>query len=596
MAEMTKKYDVDGIPTSLKDLGYLYVGLDDHWQNCTRTCANGTVIPSWYVHNNFDYQGCDNKWHNGTNNTGSTVPPWYNDDGTPQIDMHRFPDMKGMVDKAHRMGLRAGWYMGNYQCRDAMGNHKWDLPKLVAGSVKAIAKYGFDSVKIDSGFPVGQNMSLWADLLNATGRPVMIENCHQGGDGPGIIADGKWDGNCTGLTPVSDCPFNFWRTTGDPEPGWGTIMRELNSLRKIVNTNYPNAKRKGAPEYNADPPRSRPGGFAYPGTMVVGDGSMTHDENRVHFGAWCIVSSPLILAYNLSDVKRHNLVWDIITNKEAITVNQIWAGHPGSQVLAGIGNNKEVEVWTKPLGEGRTAVFILNTADKATTMKKTPASLTSFEGDLVASKCDPHKSSQRWLLSPGVIPGDSNKTNVRSAVSSTSGCWEITACSTRQNAHVDTGHGCKPLPKSCEKICDCNGAWSFNKNGTISSVMDGQCLQVSVSGAVNVGTCTGKANQKFTTVPDGDDSIIVKQGDLCVDNNGHPTPPGNVTVTIELSKLNLGITGTVKVRDVWQKKDLGDVTDTFTTNVNHHGSVFLILMPPHSKWPLPFELAPWMRN
>ena len=93
------------------------------------------------------------------------------------------------------------------------------------------------------------------------------------------------------------------------------------------------ARLGGAPEYNADPPRSRPGGWAYPGTMVVGDGGsvnasghlnggMTKDENRVHFGAWCIMSSPMILAYNLSQPARRELVWDIITNKEAIQVNQ----------------------------------------------------------------------------------------------------------------------------------------------------------------------------------------------------------------------------------------------------------------------------------
>ena len=46
---------------------------------------------------------------------------------------------------------------------------------------------------------------------------------------------------------------------------------------------YGTEKRKH-PRYNADPPRSRPGGFAYPGTNMVGDGGMTKDENRVHFG------------------------------------------------------------------------------------------------------------------------------------------------------------------------------------------------------------------------------------------------------------------------------------------------------------------------
>ena len=31
--------------------------------------------------------------------------------GTPQWDKHRFPDVKGMVARAHKMGLRVGWYM-----------------------------------------------------------------------------------------------------------------------------------------------------------------------------------------------------------------------------------------------------------------------------------------------------------------------------------------------------------------------------------------------------------------------------------------------------------------------------------------------------
>jgi hypothetical protein len=38
-----------------------------------------------------------------------------------------------------------------------------------------VAEYGFDSLKLDSGFPITQNLSLWAELLNKTGRPVMIE-------------------------------------------------------------------------------------------------------------------------------------------------------------------------------------------------------------------------------------------------------------------------------------------------------------------------------------------------------------------------------------------------------------------------------------
>ena len=339
---------------------------------------------------------------------------------------------------------------------------KWDLAAVAHGAVAAIAKFGFDSVKLDSGFPVGSNLSLWNDLINATGRPVMVENCHQGADAPGLVKDASNTHNCSGLSDVSDCPFNFWRTTGDPEPGWGTIMRELNSLRKVPNAAYPSAKRSGAPEFNADPPRSRPGGWAYPGTMVVGDGSMTYNENAVHFGGWCIVSSPMILAFNLSDPARRDLVWSIITNKEAIQVNQAWAGHPGSQVIAGAGNNSMVEVWTKPLGGDRTAVFIINTEDDNVEAEAQAAAESKVRDlnpwtHLSLIECNASRWSQKFMLSPGATIDNSAVTNVNSTAGK--GCWEISACKTSHHAEVGVSGTCKKVPQNCENLCNCNGAY-----------------------------------------------------------------------------------------------------------------------------------------
>jgi hypothetical protein len=62
-------------------------------------------------------------------------------------------------------------------------------------------------------------------------------------------------------------------------------------------------------------------------------------------------------------------------------------------------------------------------------------------------------------------------TNVKSGVGPHGGCWEITGCSTRPNAAVGTGYGCKALPKNgCGNACVCNGAWQVYANGTILSV------------------------------------------------------------------------------------------------------------------------------
>jgi len=46
--------------------------------------------------------------------------------------------------------------------------------------VQAIADFGFDGIKLDN-CGVFLNMSYFAELLNATGRPILVEECHWGG-------------------------------------------------------------------------------------------------------------------------------------------------------------------------------------------------------------------------------------------------------------------------------------------------------------------------------------------------------------------------------------------------------------------------------
>eukprot|EP01084_Bolivina_argentea_P037885 70059_1 len=51
-----------------------------------------------------------------------------------------------------------------------------------------------------------------------------------------------------------------------------------------------------------------------------------------HFSAWCIASAPLILGFKMDNQTKMDLVWDIITNNETISVSQSWDGHPGRQI------------------------------------------------------------------------------------------------------------------------------------------------------------------------------------------------------------------------------------------------------------------------
>lgn len=59
------------------------------------------------------------------------------------------------------------------------------------------------------------------------------------------------------------------------------------------------------------------------------DPGLSYIEARTHFGAWCIVSSPLILSHDTTDDAVTDEIWPIISNTEAIAVNAAWDGDSG---------------------------------------------------------------------------------------------------------------------------------------------------------------------------------------------------------------------------------------------------------------------------
>ncbi|EDQ91557.1 uncharacterized protein MONBRDRAFT_31543 [Monosiga brevicollis MX1] len=281
-AMVARTRNVSGVPTSLLDLGYNNCGLDDNWQAC------------------------------GTGVGGS----FHDDKGVPLINTDTFPSMRNMTDYGHQRGMRVGWYHNNCIC--AEHNFPSDLIDAhYAGDVTAIAGYGYDGVKLD-GCGEFMNLTYWADLLNATGRPILIENCHWGDT----------------LPTVDWCPFNFYRTSGDIQANWASMMSNLHTTIKFQDWKQP---------------LSRPGCWAYPDMLEVGN-LASFEEDRTHFGAWAIVSSPLILGFDLQDQAKFDRVWPIISNKEAIAVNQQWAGHPGMLVTTLSPEGSKLYPWAEECG------------------------------------------------------------------------------------------------------------------------------------------------------------------------------------------------------------------------------------------------------
>lgn len=276
------------------------------------------------------------------------------------------------------------------------------------------------------------NLTRWAELINETGHPVLIENCHQGAYTPGM---GQWQGYlksgvnyshflgmffgmgsatvvpnvsfdacrskcdalgkgcggfcfksrdpvprgmieqcyiqaravpnhmdmsntnfCDGSSSPSDCPYNLYRVSGDISASWRAMLANLEYTLPFLGEGGVH------PPYPQDHTiRSRPGGWSYPDMLEVGN-LANATEDRSHFAAWAIISSPLILSFNLTDPRRMDRSWPIISNRAIIEVNQRWAGDPGRRIVV---SEDGWQAWAKPMSVDAFAVLLLNTGSVA---------------------------------------------------------------------------------------------------------------------------------------------------------------------------------------------------------------------------------------
>jgi alpha-galactosidase len=117
-----------------------------------------------------------------------------------------------MTKKAREVGILPGWYGNNCHCKETVCKDE----KCFAGDVQATLNYGFESIKLD-GCGVEKNVSLYASLFNKTGKPIMIENCHNGNP---TYPTKKEDGSV-------NCPMNFFRSSTDVRPTFGSVLINL---------------------------------------------------------------------------------------------------------------------------------------------------------------------------------------------------------------------------------------------------------------------------------------------------------------------------------------------------------------------------------
>ena len=210
----------------------------------------------------------------------------------------RFPrPMRSLVDYIHSKGLKAGIYSdagsntcGSVWSGDSLGKGVGMYAHYEQDARLFFNEWNFDFIKID--YCGGQTQKLeeeatYKEIASAikkvTKKDIDINICRW-------AYPGTW---------VSSAGFS-WRTTNDINASWG-------SVKNIIHKNlYLSAYTGGGHYSDLD-------------MLEVGRG-MSQEEDRTHFGIWCMMSSPLLIGCDLSTISNEAL--RLISNPELIAVNQ----------------------------------------------------------------------------------------------------------------------------------------------------------------------------------------------------------------------------------------------------------------------------------
>jgi alpha-galactosidase len=287
--------------------------------------AADALVSSGLAAAGYVYVNIDDCWAGRRDARGNMVPN------------EKFPDMKALADYVHSRGLKLGIYSspGPRTCGGYEGSYGHEEQ-----DAKAYAAWGFDYLKYDwcSAARVYTDDQLQAayqkmgQALAQCGRPIVYSLCEYG------MRDVWQWGPQVGA--------NLWRTTGDIADNWNSMSEIGFNQSRLA-------------------PYAAPGHWNDPDMLEIGNGGMTATEYRTHFSLWCLLAAPLMAGNDLSLMTPETL--GILGNREVIALDQDALGKQGERLSAGNG----VEVWTKALQDGGTAVGIFNRTEADQAVKFT---------------------------------------------------------------------------------------------------------------------------------------------------------------------------------------------------------------------------------
>jgi alpha-galactosidase len=281
----------------------------------------------------------------------------------------KFPDIQGMVNYIHSLGLKAGIYStpyiysyAGYPGASSMFEHGGEMHEPVkakrqksppigkyrfeTNDARQIAEWGFDYLKYDWRIDDSSTERM-SEALKKSGRDILFSISN---NAPFEKA-AEW----ARLT-------NTWRTGPDIKDSWPSLYPLAFTLDKW-------AEFAGPGHWN-DPDMMILGNVSM-GPSVLHPSRLTPDEQYSHVSIFSLLAAPLLIGCPVEQLDDFTL--NLLTNDEVIGVNQDPLGKPARLK----GDENGIQTWVKPLEDGSLAVGLFYTDD----FGKTPQSWFHWENE-----------------------------------------------------------------------------------------------------------------------------------------------------------------------------------------------------------------------
>jgi alpha-galactosidase len=317
-----------------------------------RLSADG-MVASGLHRQGYTYINIDDVWEGGLRPTRPYDLEASRDANGDPVTNERFPDMKGLVDHIHSLGLKAGIYSspGPTTCQGLGASYQHEEQ-----DARAYARWGFDYLKYDwCGYSrIAPNPTLedrkkpyrlMGEILARQPRDIVFSICQYG---QGDVWE--WGREVGG---------HLWRMTGDIRDSWP-------SMTSI------GFQQTGREQF------AGPGGWNDTDMLVVGmvgwsqgqrPSDLTPNEQLTHLALWALQAAPLLIGADLSKIDTWTT--NVLGNREMLAVNQDVLGRAAGRKMS----DGWVEVWARPLEDGTIAAGLFNRGPEAATVTATWADL-----------------------------------------------------------------------------------------------------------------------------------------------------------------------------------------------------------------------------